>query len=74
MAGNYAISQKPFWGCHNLVALWLLQIQHTDLNDLFTLVNKSLIFVPAEVLSAAKRARSNSFQRADDHAMLVEAV
>jgi hypothetical protein len=41
---NDAIAQKPFWGCRNMVENRMLQIQHTDGNELLTRLKEALKF------------------------------
>lgn len=42
MTGKDAITQKPFWGPHNMVAIRMLQIQHTVGNLSLTWLKEAL--------------------------------
>jgi hypothetical protein len=44
MTENDAIAQKPFCGLGNMVENRMLQIQHTDGNELLTRLNEALRF------------------------------
>jgi hypothetical protein len=68
MAENDAIAQKPFCRSSNMVENRMLQIQHTDGNELLTWLNEALKFLHfkgfsgirarAGVISAEKSRRS----------------
>jgi hypothetical protein len=50
---NDAIAQKPFCGSCNMVENRMLQIQHTDGNELLTRLNEALKFQHLEGFGAA---------------------
>jgi hypothetical protein len=56
MAKKDAISQKPFWTCHNMVAEWMLQIQHTAGKVSLTFLNGRLNIVQLAGFSGRKAA------------------
>ena len=54
MPGKGAIVQKPFWWGNIVVEGGLLQIQHTDGNDLLRRVNSKLIAQGLQAFIALK--------------------